>query len=592
MNYNLYSELKKSLFLPTLIIIAYTLVIGLSALHTQSLSAISLTPSGNTKSVGGDGGSPVGPFPCPAGTIAIGMNGNEINQTTSDNNGFLAAYTTRCGTFDIDSKTFAVTTTFTVNSAVASVGTGDTRGTAVTIDCPSGSVVSGFNGYERPHATFTFNGSPTILVDALRPRCSQLIYDGKSLTIGPSTDVAGLALIPSPAGATATPIGNADCPSGSMLSGFMGRTGQLFDKFQLDCAIINQAGLTITIDNPTPNDYEIQVKDDLGNITKFTNLLPGLLVPGTYTITLVNTVTAKTYSNFTCTPTTPTSTSPYTINLANNTNNNCTITPEVIVATPLNILQIDNKTVNATTPVELTTTKPVISGNAKPNADIVVKDQSGTTICTTKSDSAGLWNCTPTTNLLYDKTYDLTATENLTKVSSIAKIIIKKPVVVTTPLTISKVESITPNDLTYSEISTNYPKFSGEAKPNSTVVLKDQYAYTLCTTTTDATGKWNCTSSKMLTAGNKYDVIATEDDTKLSNVAKIVIANAPVILPQPIPPSTSVPTPTPQPIVKSVALASNPTPRTGGNNNYNLLLSISIVGWLLLLIRMKTISFD
>jgi hypothetical protein len=591
MNYNLYLELKKSLFLPTLIIIAYTLIVGLSALHTQSLSAVSLTPSGQTKFVGGGGGEPIGPFPCPAGTIAIGMNGNEVNQATSDNNGFLASYTTRCGTFDIDSKTFAVTTTYTVNSAVANVGTTDTRGTSVTIDCPSGSVVSGFNGFQRAHATFTFEGSPTILVDAIRPRCSQLIYDGKTLSVSPATDVTGLAVIPSAPGATAEPIGNADCPTGSMLSGFMGRTGQLFDRFQLDCAVINQAGLTVTIDSPNPNDYEIQAKDDLGNIAKFTNLLPGLLVPGTYTLTLVNTVTAKTYSDFTCTPTIPTTTSPYTINLANNTSNNCTITPEVIVATPLNILQIDSKSVNATTAVELSTTKPAINGNSKPNSDIVVKDQSGDTICTTKSDSAGLWDCTPTIDLAFDKIYDLTATENLTKVSSIAKVTIKKPVTTSTPLTIAKVESIVPNDFTYSEIASNYPKFSGEAKPNSTIVLKDQNAYTLCTTTTDSTGKWSCTSTKMLTAGNKYEVIATEDGSKLSNIAKIAIVNAPAIMPQPVPPSAPTPV-TPQPIVKSTTLASSSTPRTGGNNNYNLLLSISIVGWLLLLIRMKTISSD
>ena len=80
-----------------------TIIFG-SIILIKSKANFNITPSGFTTSVGGPGGTETGLQSCPAGTVAIGMEGKDVTQVNAirEGYGYLSDYATRCGTYTID----------------------------------------------------------------------------------------------------------------------------------------------------------------------------------------------------------------------------------------------------------------------------------------------------------------------------------------------------------------------------------------------------------------------------------------------------------------------------------------------------------
>jgi hypothetical protein len=402
------------------------------ALTQSATAAISLTPSGETREVGGVGGDLITPVTCPIGTIAIGMEGKEISNPTAqyDGFGFLSDYLTRCGTMSINYSTGEILTQYTTSTNNTSVYMKEPRGLPKIIDCPIGYTVSGYTGYQRRNAQF----NNIYLVDALQPRCGKLSYDinTKKVIIGLSETILATATqyIPSAAGAGAELIPNADCPKPSIITGITGRIGELFDRFAMQCSTINQASIEISISGANYADYKVVAMDKAGIKTELSHKSPQVLAPSEYTLVLENKITGKTQSNFICTPSVLLNAAPYTINIVNNSTVMCTIDTDVI---PLNILTVESTTPSSIDYQSVNSVRPIITGNSKYDTAIMVTDQDNTTICVTVSDSQGKWKCIPTNDLIINKKYDLIASEGESRNSNLAKVIVveKSPIVIT-----------------------------------------------------------------------------------------------------------------------------------------------------------------
>jgi hypothetical protein len=304
-------------------------IFALTIVSTSTFAAFNLVPTGSTQFVGNaTGGAEIPAVNCPVGTVAIGMEGTEVVAPGPESAlGFMNSYATRCGTLTIDPNTAAVKIAYSVTTPTTKSGITNS-GPVKSIDCPANSVVAGYSGFQRVLGT-------TSLVDALRPRCTTISLDKTANKLVTSAFIdadTALTVIPSPAGATATKIENADCTAGSFVNGFSGRVGELFDKFQLGCAKIEQAVLLVDITDGNPSDYKIVVNTE-PKTTEIIggNKVPMILAPGNYNVSVVNKNDGKVYTNFDCKGIT--SATPYMIKLvADQPSPACSIKPSAAMS--------------------------------------------------------------------------------------------------------------------------------------------------------------------------------------------------------------------------------------------------------------------
>lgn len=378
------------------------LVIALGVIGTNAqiiLSAPNTDPTKEvTPAVGGSGGNPTGLKACPKGQLALGFEGKEVTDPASEVKGLLTDYRTLCGTFEVDYTTGTIKTTNVPFLPGNDIRVGGnllvTKSTDFkSILCPIDSVLSGFVG----NALLTTK-YPVKLIDALRPRCSKITIDAttKLLIVGVAFD-QGTEFVPSPPAPASINSEQkvADCESGYVVRGFQGFTGEMFDSFQLSCAKLVQASVEFSIVAPNYADYSVLTTDLDGNPVDIKHKTPQLLVPGNYKFTLKNNVTGKIYSDFKCTGTTPTSTTPsLNVTLANGDSVMCTA---IGAPYPPIISTIDTKAIADGVESTIVDTTPLIEGKAAKNADLEIKDAAGKVICLTKSDADGVFKCTPAT---------------------------------------------------------------------------------------------------------------------------------------------------------------------------------------------------
>jgi hypothetical protein len=314
-----------------ILMIVSTLILG-SIILLKSKASFTITPSGFTPSVGGNGGSETGLQSCPIGTVAIGMEGKDVTQADAIREGFgyISDYATRCGTYSIDPSAKIVTTSYdSTTPAVSGFIVASRTPLPKYVDCPNGSVLGGYTGFQKFNASHN-----TILVNALKPRCSSLSIDPVTnlLVVGPKTDSALDYVVTAPA-AGSDPIAKADCDADSVVTGFEGRVGELFDLFKLACGNINQASLSVSIIELNYSQYQIIATDSTGDKTIFSHKEPTILTPETYTLQLENKLTGEIKGIFECKTEivlNPSSNqTPYQIKLTNNSTNYCTVNPVV-----------------------------------------------------------------------------------------------------------------------------------------------------------------------------------------------------------------------------------------------------------------------
>ena len=160
---------------------------------------------------------------------------------------------------------------------------------------------------------------------------------------------------------------------------------------------------------------------------------------------------------------------------------------------------------------------PALSGTAEALDSLIVKDQTGATICTVASvPASGNWSCAA--SALPDGTSTLTATStSRAGIASPASTPVSVTVITVTPAT----PSLNP---TPSPTANTLPAFSGSAPPNSTVKLVEG-ATALCSVVAAADGSYSCTSTVALTgAPQQHSVTATSTDSA-SNVSAPSIAD-------------------------------------------------------------------
>jgi hypothetical protein len=316
-----------------ILMIVSTLVLG-SIILLKSKASFTITPSSFTPSVGGNGGSETGLQSCPIGTVAIGMEGKDVTQADAIREGFgyISDYSTRCGTYTIDPSTKTVTTTYdSTTPAVSGFIIASRTPLPKSVDCPNGSVLGGYTGFQKFNASHN-----TTLVNALKPRCSTLTIDPVTnlLVVGPKTD-SGLDYVVTAPAAGSDPIAKADCDANSVVTGFQGRVGELFDLFKLACGNINQTSLSISIIELDYSQYQIIATDSTGAKTIFSHKEPTILTPDTYTLQLENKLTGEIAGKFDCKTeivVNPNSNlSPYQVKLTNNSTNYCTVNPNVVL---------------------------------------------------------------------------------------------------------------------------------------------------------------------------------------------------------------------------------------------------------------------
>jgi hypothetical protein len=301
-------------------------IFALTIVSVSSFAAIKFVDAGTTQFVGNaTGGAEVPAVPCPTGMVAVGMEGSEIIAPGAEATlGFMSAYATRCGTPVVDPITAAVTITYTSSTAVTKTGLAANSGPIKSIDCPANHVVVGYSGFYRTIGT-------TNLVDALRPRCATIAFDKTTSKLVIATPVDAdkdLTVIPSPAGATAVKIENLDCPAGSVVNGFSGRVGELFDKFQLSCVKMEQALFLLNIDTPNPSDYKIVLNTEPKTTEVIgSNNTAMIVAPGMYNVSVVRKSDGKVFTNLDCTGVT--SATPYMLKLeADKPSPACKIKPD------------------------------------------------------------------------------------------------------------------------------------------------------------------------------------------------------------------------------------------------------------------------
>jgi hypothetical protein len=345
-----------------ILMILSSLIFG-SIILLNAKANITFTPSGFTPSVGGPGGTETGLQDCAVGTIAIGMEGKDVTEVGAIREGFgyLSDYATRCGTINIDYSSNTVTTNYDSTTAnVAGLILASRTPLPKQVDCPNGSVLGGYSGYQKFNASHN-----TILVNSLKPRCSTLTIDPitKALIIGPKTD-AGLDYVVNVPALGSQPIAKADCDGNTVVTGFEGRVGELFDLFKLACGTINITTLTVSIAGVDYADYKINITDSSGAlISEALHKVTTILEPGKYNLSLENTKTGAITNRFVCTDTKVLVISPYYVELPNNTSNFCTVdTTDLIVPNtpPINPVLQDKVPIAAPAPVKLTTVTPSV----------------------------------------------------------------------------------------------------------------------------------------------------------------------------------------------------------------------------------------
>jgi hypothetical protein len=345
-----------------ILMILSSLIFG-SIILLNAKANITFTPSGYTPSVGGPGGTETGLQDCPIGTIAIGMEGKDVTEVAAIREGFgyLSDYATRCGTITIEYSSNTVTTTYDSTTAnVAGFILASRTPLPKQVDCPNGSVLGGYSGFQKFNASHN-----TILVNSLKPRCSTLTIDPvtKLLIVGPKTDT-GLDYVVNVPAAGSEPIAKADCEGNSVVTGFEGRVGELFDLFKLACGQINITTLTVSIAGTDYADYKINVIDSSGAlIQEGLHKVTTILEPGKYTLSLENTKTGAITNRFVCTDTKVLSTSPYYVELPNNTSNFCIVDPSDLLIPslpPINPVLQEKAPTPAPAPVKLTTVTPTV----------------------------------------------------------------------------------------------------------------------------------------------------------------------------------------------------------------------------------------
>ncbi len=174
---------------------------------------------------------------------------------------------------------------------------------------------------------------------------------------------------------------------------------------------------------------------------------------------------------------------------------------------------------DATTPAiggptagETVGTKPTVSGSAKPDATVTVKD-GDTDLCTTTADENGQWSCTPTTALSGGE-HTLTASSDDGTSAEVAVTVDDNAPDAPT------VDDATPL------VNNTTPTLTGTGIAGNTIKVKDADGNVLCTTTVGDDGKWSCTipADKALDDGeHALSVTQTDPSGNESEVTPVTV---------------------------------------------------------------------
>jgi hypothetical protein len=278
------------------------------------------------------------------------------------------------------------------------------------------------------------------------------------------------------------------------------------------------ATTTFTVDTTAPDAPTITAPAKGSTVTTGTPEISGTAEKGsTVTVTEGGTTLCTTVADDTgawsCTPATALTDGPHTIeatatDAASNISDPAT-TDFTVDTAPADTTAPDAPVI--VTPADGTTvtdSTPTVSGTAEPNSGVVVKE-GDVTICTSPVDGDGNWSCDPTTALSNgDHTFTATATDAAGNTSDPA----------TTTFTVDATDQGTaPDAPTVSspqDGSTDNPgnvQITGSGDPGAVVTVKEG-GNTLCTTTVNNDGSWNCTPSAPLSDGtHTIDVTQTEN---------------------------------------------------------------------------------
>jgi hypothetical protein len=140
--------------------------------------------------------------------------------------------------------------------------------------------------------------------------------------------------------------------------------------------------------------------------------------------------------------------------------------------------------------VVLTTNQPVVTGTSEPSAQVEVRNLNGV-LCSTTSDSSGLWSCG--VSVLPEGRHSLIAhatdSAGNRRAASTTEPIVINAVPLMAPLLISGGSEIT---------SDTTPRLTGAATPGTIVRIR-RGASVICSTTVDSTGSWSCDTTELPT---------------------------------------------------------------------------------------------
>jgi len=141
--------------------------------------------------------------------------------------------------------------------------------------------------------------------------------------------------------------------------------------------------------------------------------------------------------------------------------------------------------------------RPTFRGQAEPNASVEVLVD-GMSVCTTQANALGQFECTPSSDLSLGQHTAVARTMTPGGMSSTNT----NTFTVKDPPSTPVLESPTDGET----VKTTTPTFIGRAEPGSTVnVIVD--GTTVCTTTADAQGRFECTAGEPLASGNHAVVV-------------------------------------------------------------------------------------
>jgi hypothetical protein len=262
-------------------------------------------------------------------------------------------------------------------------------------------------------------------------------------------------------------------------------------------------------DNATAGTLVVLAPTANGSTNDTTPTFIGIATPGSTVTVRENgvvlcTAVADAFGNWRCTPDTPLSEGPHTVQVTS-------VAPNGQIEGPVNHTFIVDTT-KVSTPVllsplpgELTNDPtPTFSGLADPGSTVTISE-GGRPLCTAVANQDGEWQCTSTVPLPDGvQTVTMTATDPNGNDSIPG---VRTFVIDATPPDAPTVTSPADGSIT----ADGLPTFTGVAEPGSTVTVSEN-GQVLCTAVADALGQWQCTSTVALDEGpHTIQVTATDE---------------------------------------------------------------------------------